>query len=220
MSLLYRNGTGRNNVAWGGGTTTAATYLRRTSSGRNNISYINISTSGTHNLLNRTSTGRNNIAWKNTTFNFGTNLSGYSLYTRLYGLNKDTPYNISWGVSNTSNGYLCKTINRNGYSNISKAYGYVDYDAALSTITIYYQKGSAQNVYNEILKSTKVTISGANRTGESFSYTGNLITSGAAGSGKIRISFSEYTEYSYISLRCDYTAYPGRSPNLQSITFS
>ena len=72
MSLLYRTGAGRNNIAWGGGTSSAATYLRRISTGRNDISYISISTSGTYNILNRTSTGRNNIAWQNTTFSFKT----------------------------------------------------------------------------------------------------------------------------------------------------
>ena len=72
MSLLRRTGTGRNNIAWGGSTSTAANYLRRTGTGRNNISYINISSNGTWNILNRTSTGRNNIAWQNTTFSFKT----------------------------------------------------------------------------------------------------------------------------------------------------
>ena len=72
MSLLYRNGTGRNNIAWGGGTTTAGNYLRRTGTGRNNISFLNISSNGTHNILNRTASGRNNIKWQNTTFTFKT----------------------------------------------------------------------------------------------------------------------------------------------------
>ena len=70
MSLLYRNGTGRNNIAWGGGTTTSGKYLRRTGTSRNSISFIQISSNGTWNILNRTSSGRNNIQWKNTTFNF------------------------------------------------------------------------------------------------------------------------------------------------------
>ena len=70
MSLLYRNGTGRNNIAWGEGTTTSGNYLRRTGTSRNSISFIQISTNGTWNILNRTSSGRNNIQWKNTTFSF------------------------------------------------------------------------------------------------------------------------------------------------------
>ena len=72
MSLLYRNGTGRNNIAWGGGNTTTGNYLRRTGTGRNNIAYLQISSNGTWNILNRTASGRNNIAWKNTTFTFKT----------------------------------------------------------------------------------------------------------------------------------------------------
>ena len=70
MSLLYRNGTGRNNIAWGGGTTTSGNYLRRTGTSRNSISFIQISSNGTWNILNRINSGRNNIAWQNTTFNF------------------------------------------------------------------------------------------------------------------------------------------------------
>lgn len=70
MSWLMRNGTGRNNIAWGGGNTTKANYLRRTASGRNDISFINVTSNGTHNLLERTDTGRNNIRWNNLAFNF------------------------------------------------------------------------------------------------------------------------------------------------------
>ena len=86
MSLLIRTGTGRNNISWGGGTTTKANYLRRTGTGRNNIGYIQVSSNGTHNILERTSTGRNNIRWQNTTFTF-TQLSDWNskLQTLQYG---------------------------------------------------------------------------------------------------------------------------------------
>ena len=70
MSWLIRNGTGRNNIIWGGGNTTSGNYLRRTGTSRNNISYVQISSNGTWNILERTSTGRNNIRWNNLTFNF------------------------------------------------------------------------------------------------------------------------------------------------------
>ena len=40
-------------------------YLRRTSSGRNNITWTTIPSGSTYNILNRTGTGRNNIAWGN-----------------------------------------------------------------------------------------------------------------------------------------------------------
>ena len=70
MSLLYRNGTGRNNIAWGGGTTTSGNYLRRTGTSRNSIGFLNISTSGAHNLLERYNTTRNGIRWNNIVFSF------------------------------------------------------------------------------------------------------------------------------------------------------
>ena len=70
MSYLIRTGTGRNNISYGGGKSTKAKYLRRTGTGRNNISWIDINSNGTYNVLERTSTGRNNIRWYNTTFSF------------------------------------------------------------------------------------------------------------------------------------------------------
>ena len=71
MSWLRRTGTGRNNIAWGGGSTTSGNYLKRTGNGRNNVAYTQISSNGTHKLLERTDTGRNNIRWNNLTFSFG-----------------------------------------------------------------------------------------------------------------------------------------------------
>ena len=70
MSWLRRTGTGRNNIEWGGGSTSTGNYLRRTGTSRNNVQWLNISTSGTWNLLERTANGRNNIRWNNLTFNF------------------------------------------------------------------------------------------------------------------------------------------------------
>ena len=75
MSYLIRTGTGRNNISYGGGKSTKAKYLRRTGTGRNNISWIDINSNGTYNVLERTSTGRNNIRWYNTTFSFITTQS-------------------------------------------------------------------------------------------------------------------------------------------------
>ena len=66
-----RNGTGRNNIVYGGNNTTSGNYLRRTSTGRNDISFININnTSTTINALERISTGINDIRWNNLTFSF------------------------------------------------------------------------------------------------------------------------------------------------------
>lgn len=81
MSLLYRTGSGRNNIAWGGGSTSAATYLRRSGSGRNDCSYIWIGSNGTWNLLNRWGGGRNDINWGNVSFNFASGLQLFNLKT-------------------------------------------------------------------------------------------------------------------------------------------
>lgn len=91
MSYLIRTSTGRNNIAWGGGTTTKAKYLQRTSTGRNNISWIDISTNGTRNILERTSTsGRNNIRWSNVNFSFQTPFEKFAssiTWGNIYGIN-------------------------------------------------------------------------------------------------------------------------------------
>ena len=217
MSLLYRTGNGRNNIAWGGSTSTAATYLRRTSIGRNDISYINISSNGTYNILNRTGTGRNNISWINTIFNFGTNLSGYPLYSRTL-TDGYTTYNVEWVCSGTRSGFIINTINRNGYSNISETFD-GDHKVDKSIIRIFYQKGLSQSVYNEIMKSTGVTIF-ANNT----SYYGKFGTDGRDSVVVSRGEISNYpggeVVYSRISLECGYIINPGRFPTLQSITFS
>ena len=70
MSYLIRTGNSRNNISWGGGTSTKAKYLRRTGTGRTSISWIDINSNSTVNVLERTSSGRNNIRWYNTTFSF------------------------------------------------------------------------------------------------------------------------------------------------------
>ena len=36
MSWLMRTGTGRNNISWGGSSTTSGNYLKRTGNARNN----------------------------------------------------------------------------------------------------------------------------------------------------------------------------------------
>ena len=215
MSLLYRTGNGRNNIAWGGSTSTAATYLRRISTGRNDISYISISSNGTYNILNRTSTGRNNISWINTTFNFGGDLTECPLHTINMG---GAEYQILWGVSNTTNKFSVGSINRNGYTGIYRADWYRDYDASTNSITIYYQNDKGQTAYNEILKYTKVTIAGTQNSGSSFSYTLTLYTSTNEGA---RISVGDGPSYDIISLNMRYSGTnPGQYPRLSSIIFS
>ena len=63
MSYLIRTGNSRTSIKYGGGKSTKAKYLRRTGTGRTNISWIDINSNGTYNVLERTSTGRNNIRW-------------------------------------------------------------------------------------------------------------------------------------------------------------
>lgn len=81
MSLLYRTGNGRNDIAWGGGATSAATYLQRWGGGRNDCGYVWIGSNGTWNLLNRWGGGRNDINWGNVSFNFASGLQLFTLST-------------------------------------------------------------------------------------------------------------------------------------------
>ena len=114
MSLLYRNGTGRNNIVWGGGTTTSLNYLRRTGTSRNSIQWYTISTSGTYNILNRISSGRNNIQWKNTTFSFKTemeiNVDNFFNY-----INTAADYFMLRPATNDYFGYYGSYIKYDGY---------------------------------------------------------------------------------------------------------
>ena len=75
MSYLIRTGTGRNNISYGGGKSTKAKYLRRTGSGRTNISWIDINSNGTYNVLERTGNSRNNIRWYNITIRQSSSVS-------------------------------------------------------------------------------------------------------------------------------------------------
>ena len=70
MSYLIRTGTSRNSISYGGSNTTSNNYLRRTNSGRNNIQWYTISSNGTYNLLERYNNTRNGIRWNNIVFNF------------------------------------------------------------------------------------------------------------------------------------------------------
>ena len=100
MSLLIRTGTGRNNISWGGGTTTKANYLRRTGTGRNNIGYIQVSSNGTHNILNRTASGRNDIKWDVFNFSFfnPTQLSDFGLSTINYTGSTGAVIKLNWYI--------------------------------------------------------------------------------------------------------------------------
>ena len=107
MSLLYRTGAGRNSIAWGGGTTTSAYYLRRTGTSRNDISFINISSNGTYNILERYSTSRNDIRWNNIVFSFFTDLTGAP--SMLNGINDGEIYNFGTFIIYGNNGVFDST---------------------------------------------------------------------------------------------------------------
>ena len=144
MSYLYRNGTGRNNIVWGGGTTTSLNYLRRTGTSINSIQWYTISTSGTYNILNRISSGRNNIQWKNTVFNFKTemeiNVDNFFNY-----INTATDYFMLRPATNDYFGYYGSYIKYDGYYTFvegsgdssargSGAYGVIGIHAKSSTL--------------------------------------------------------------------------------------
>lgn len=70
MSYLIRNGNNRNNITYGGGINVEANYLKRTSTGRNDIAYENINDNVTRKVLERTGTTKNNIKWSDVDFSF------------------------------------------------------------------------------------------------------------------------------------------------------
>ena len=128
MSYLIRTGNGRTNISWGGGTTTAAKYLQRTATGRNNIQWIDISTSGTRNILERTSTsGRNNIRWSNVNFSFQTPFEKFAssitwgnIYNDMGSSNNSASLG-SWSIKDKSQQIMhCSVSGRWAYNGSSK----------------------------------------------------------------------------------------------------
>ena len=214
MSLLRRTGTGRNNIAWGGGTTTSGNYLRRTSSGRNNISFINISASGTWNILNRTSSGRNDISWKNTTFSFGPDLTKYPLYTNTNSY-ISVEYQMIWEASYFVYYYKIGKINRNGYTNIAKVHS--GSSVRTSNLMNMYFKDTSTDMSTIIYQYSKVTITGTNSDGKNYSYTCNLDESNG-----ISLEYRSRTNYSYLMLGgwSKYSITGNNQQDLLSMTFS
>ena len=157
MSLLRRMGNNRNNIEWYSSTNTSGQYLQRTSTNRNDISFINISSNGTYNLLNRISNGINDIQWKNTTFSFGIDLRNYPLYTNPNGNN---PYNFYWVSAYTINRFVINTINKTSYTNFRKTTS-GRYDISYNCYFIIYYQGSnsAEILFSELKNNcTKMTI--------------------------------------------------------------
>ena len=65
MSYLIRTGTGRNNISWSTTANSSTKYLRRLGSGRNNVAWTTIPNGSTYNILQRNGTGRNNVLYSN-----------------------------------------------------------------------------------------------------------------------------------------------------------
>ena len=82
MSYLIRTGTGRNNISWSTTANSSTRYLRRTSSGRNNIAWTTIPQGSTYNILQRNGTGRNNILWSN--LKIGPDLSANAIKNNMH----------------------------------------------------------------------------------------------------------------------------------------
>ena len=197
MSLLYRNGTGRNNIAWGGSTSTAATYLRRTSTGRNDISYISISSNGTYNILNRTSTGRNNISWINTTFSLTqTEINCRNFISYLN--NRSYVSSIGFTATGSSSSVYYKdltfTDSGNGYFTKSNTFSNRLYGHHASSITIRCvsdNKSVVVNYLNSILN--RVLFTKMNLDGTDSIYATNVYISQIIG------DFNDYSIPVYFS---------------------
>ena len=85
MSYLQRTGTGRNNISWTNTSSNSIKYLHRTGNNRTNIKWSTISTSA--NILQRTGTSRNNIKWSTLTVMTEEGILGQNLYNDIL------PYN-------------------------------------------------------------------------------------------------------------------------------
>ena len=131
MSLLYRNGTGRNSISFGGNNTTSLNYLRRTSTGRNNIQWYTISSNGTYNILERYNTSRNGIRWNNIVFSFKKDIIQKMMEPFIQGARdtvigmistnkRDKCQNVRTYFDSNINGYTVRdSVSRSGYYQFS-----------------------------------------------------------------------------------------------------
>ena len=210
MSWLIRTGTGRNNVSYGGGSTTKGNYLKRTNSGRNNIQWLNINTNGTYDLLERYNTTRNGIRWNNLVFSFGPDLTKYLLHSP-----DDGEHQMAWFASYYAYFYKIGKINSNGYTNISKV-GTTSPGRNNNYINIYF-KDTSTDMSTIIYQYSKITITGTERDGKAYSYTCNLDESNG-----IALEYRSRTNYSYLMLDgwSRYSIVGNNQQDLLSMTFS
>ena len=181
MSYLMRNGTGRNNIVWGGGTTTSANYLRRTGTSLNSISFINISSNGTYNILERYSTSRNSIRWNNIVFSF----ANFSTYKLNYYEKYDTGYNLelfpydSDDSRRSAYGFYVNRYLSNGYQGwtTGTSTGYNDRESSItdtSDALIRLYTNNISGLYNLISSYTKITITVDTSSGSTVTGTYNI----------------------------------------------
>lgn len=208
MSLLYRHNVGRNDIAWGGGTSTVGNYLQRTGSGRTNIRFYTIPQSNaTYNLMERYNNTRNGIRWNNITFTFA---SGLQTLAGLY--------------TSSTNGINCNCyINKNGtrycyiLSTQPNSYNRSSYVGSVSAATgtivsinlKYSSESNATNVYNYIKSHySRITvnlgdISASGNVSESYALNdnGSLIQSrlSSPSMGSISPSSSQCQNLQYVS---------------------
>ena len=171
MSYLMRNGTGRNNILYGGNNTTSGNYLRRTSTNRNDISFINISSNGTYNILERYSTSRNSIRWNNIAFSFGGDLTKIKGLIHVMSSLSGTGANML--SSDTGIHYRDMVITKNTISG-TRIGGLLSLEAFGVPYTHYFgivakTPDNATAIINELLKFKKIThsIDTTNITGAS-----------------------------------------------------
>ena len=155
-------------IVYGGGSGTNGQYLRRTSTGRNDISFIQISSNGTYNILERYSTSRNSIRWNNVSFSFF-DLRNYPL--TYIGTNSSTKY-MANVVNPTGLAYYSTvTVSKNRYT-FSGNWAYSNYDYNNRNLYIKLSGGlsAAQQLVNMIKSNyDRFTYS----TSSSYSTNGN-----------------------------------------------
>ena len=166
MSLLRRTGTSRNNIEWYSSTNSSGQYLQRISTNRNDISFIQISSNGTYNLLNRISNGINDIQWKNTTFSFSGNLTKvgsliqellnceYTTSWIMFTSERADRYHTMGGRRPTGMSYTKNTVSwQNNYNGTGISYNdnLTGYYFGFSTTT----SDNADMIANELMKFNK-----------------------------------------------------------------
>ena len=130
MSYLVRTGTGRNNISWSTTANSSTKYLRRTSTGRNNIAWTTIPSGSTYNILQRNGTGRNNVLWSN--LKIGPDLSANAIKNNMHVI-----YEYDMDSSGNDHNYMAFGIWRGSNATLAR-----DFSGSASEFrSITYQTG-------------------------------------------------------------------------------